>query len=115
MRAPMKSISVDGVTRYYAEEGAGPAIILIHGSMSSYRQWRAMIDGLRDRYKVIAIDLLANGEDDATKLGALPFAQDVALVETLIDENERPHLLGHSYGGVVAIKSALSEKASSQA
>ena len=39
-------------------EGCGPPIVLLHSSMSSKSQWRELIESLRDRYRLIAIDLL---------------------------------------------------------
>lgn len=107
----MKTIIVDGVTRFYAEEGSGPAVILVHGSLSSHRQWRSLTDRLRDRFRVIAIDLLAcESEGAAAKLGAFSFAQDCAFVGRLIEDNPGACLVGHSYGGVVAIKAALAHR-----
>ena len=49
----MKSILVDNQPRYFAEDGAGPPLIVIHGSMSSHRQWQSLADRLRDRYRLI--------------------------------------------------------------
>ena len=43
-------------------EGCGPPIVLLHSSMSSKSQWRELIDSMRDRYRLIAIDLLGYGE-----------------------------------------------------
>jgi pimeloyl-ACP methyl ester carboxylesterase len=101
----MKSITINSTLRYYAEEGAGPPLILVHGSLSSHRQWRSMADHLRDRYRVIAADLLA--ADGSRALGAFSFAQDCDFIAQLVDAHPGTHVLGHSYGGVVAIKTAM--------
>ena len=45
-----------------ASRRRGPPIVLLHSSMSSKSQWRELIDSLRDRYRLIAIDLLGYGE-----------------------------------------------------
>ena len=81
----MKSITVNAQTRYYAEEGAGPPLILVHGSMSSHRQWRSLADRLRDRYRVIAADLLACAPPGSRELGAFTFAQDCDFIGQLVD------------------------------
>jgi pimeloyl-ACP methyl ester carboxylesterase len=108
----MKSILVDGQHRYFAEDGAGPPVILIHGSMSSHRQWQSLLERLRDRHRVIVPDLLMCDPAPGSKtLGAFSFAQDCAFVGALIAANPGSHVLGHSYGGVVAIKSALHNRA----
>ena len=105
----MKSITLDGQARYFDEEGDGPPLILVHGSMSSHRQWRSLVDRLRNRYRLIAPDLLACAPAKGS-LGAFTFAQDCDFIGRLIDMNPGAHLLGHSYGGVVAIKAALARR-----
>jgi len=105
----MKSIVVDNETRYFAEDGAGPPLIAIHGSMSSHRQWQSLADRLRHRHRLIVPDLLMC-DPGSRNLGAFTFANDCAFIGQLIDLNPGAHLLGHSYGGVVAIKAALAQR-----
>lgn len=106
----MKSVTVNAQTRYYAEEGAGPPLVLVHGSMSSHRQWRSLADRLRDRYRVIAADLLACAPPGSRELGAFTFAQDCDFITQLVDMNPGAHLLGHSYGGLITIKVAMAAR-----
>jgi pimeloyl-ACP methyl ester carboxylesterase len=104
----MKNVAIDTQTRYYEEEGAGPPVILVHGSLSSHRQWRSLADRLRNRYRVISSDLLICGlAQGLRELGAFTFAQDCDFIDRLIEMNPNAHLLGHSYGGVIAIKAAM--------
>lgn len=109
----MSSIAVGGRTRYFDVEGEGPAVILVHGSLSSARQWRKLSERLRGRFRVLMPDLYACGPDDvvsngASSLGAFSFEEDCAFVRRLIEmAGGGVSLLGHSYGGVVAIKAAL--------
>jgi len=105
----MKTIKIDGATRFYETSGCGPTVILIHGSLSSSRQWRALIDHLRDRYLIIALELVAEDDRESSGRGAgFSFAQDCALLESLIaTSNGDIHIVGHSYGGVVAARAAL--------
>ena len=49
-------------------------------------------------------------ESGAKKLGAFTFAQDCAFIGALIERIPAAHLLGHSYGGVVAIKAAIEQR-----
>lgn len=105
----MKSVSLAGVPRYFDEEGEGSAVILVHGSLSNSRQWRKLGERLRGAYRVIAPDLYAcEPEPAASHQGTFSFEQDCAFVAQLVTQARGPvHLLGHSYGGVVAIKVAL--------
>ena len=107
----MKTIIIGRQPRYFAEHGAGPPLIIIHGSMSSHRQWQNLVDRLKARYRLIVPDLLmCDSNPGAKKLGAFSFAQDCAFIGALIQSNPAAHLLGHSYGGVVAIKAAIEQR-----
>jgi pimeloyl-ACP methyl ester carboxylesterase len=92
-------------------EGCGPPIVLLHSSMSSKSQWRELIDSLRDRYRLIAIDLLGYGESALpSSLECYSLRDEVRLVESVLARELRPgekfHLIGHSYGGMVALQLA---------
>ncbi len=106
------SIVVDGQQRFFEQEGAGPAVILIHGSLSSSRQWRKLFERLRDRYRVLAPDLYAAAPNETGKARVCDytFAQDCAFLQRLIDENGAAHVVGHSWGGVIAAKAAFGRR-----
>lgn len=92
----------------HTDDGQGPPVILIHSSASANRQWRALIDALKDRYRVLAINLFGYGETTTwpgTSLQSL-YAQ-AQLVLALCEGLGSPvHLVGHSFGGSVALKAA---------
>jgi len=92
-------------------EGCGPPIVLLHSSMSSKSQWRELIDSMRDRYRLIAIDLLGYGESAMpSSFECYSLRDEVHLVESVLARELRPgekfHLIGHSYGGMVALQLA---------
>ena len=89
--------------------GAGEPVILLHSSCHSRRQWRRLVADLGGRYRTLAVDLSGYGE---TGFPANPetfsVEDEVRLVELLLDRVAGPvHLVGHSYGGVVALAAAL--------
>ena len=88
-------------------EGRGSPIVLLHSSMSSKSQWRELIESLRGRYRLIAIDLLGYGES-AMPVDSYSLRDEVRLVESVLarelQPGERFHLIGHSYGGMVALQ-----------
>lgn len=107
----MKSVAINGVPRFFEEEGAGPVVILIHGSLSSSRQWRRLAVRLRDRYRVIAADLYAAApQGEEARIGDFSFAEDCAFVQRLIDESGKAHVVGHSWGGVISAKAAFGRR-----
>jgi pimeloyl-ACP methyl ester carboxylesterase/quercetin dioxygenase-like cupin family protein len=85
--------------------------------MSSKSQWRELIESLRDRYRLIAIDLLGYGESTMESPGDdYSLGDEVRLVESILAQElqagEQFHLIGHSYGGIVALQ--LAAQAQSQ-
>lgn len=92
----------------YTDDGAGESVVLIHSSVSGNRQWRALIDALKDRYRVLAVNLFGYGETTPwpnTSPQSL-YAQ-AQLVLALCEDIESPvHLVGHSFGASVAMKAA---------
>lgn len=93
----------------FFDEGQGEPVILLHSSLSSSRQWRKLQQFLDGRYRLLGLDLLGYGDTPPPpQTGAFGFSHEVELVERLIERLDgRAHLVGHSYGGAVALKTAL--------
>jgi pimeloyl-ACP methyl ester carboxylesterase len=91
--------------------GAGAPIVLLHSSLSSKAQWGALAARLTPRFRVIALDLCGYG-DNALPSAPASFTLDdeVRLVEDHVDRlvppHVRVHVVGHSYGGLVALRFA---------
>ena len=81
--------------------------MLLHSSGSSSRQWSGLIELLSPRYDVRAVDLHGHGAQPAwPDRQPLALADEVTLVEPILREAGPVHLVGHSCGGVVALKVA---------
>ena len=95
-------------TTFIQSADTGDNVICLHSSMSSSRQWDGLVQLLQHSYRVIALDLHGYGNGpEWTEGTALSLDREVALLADLIDELDGPiHLVGHSYGGAVAIKAA---------
>lgn len=52
--AEEKSLTVNGVTLSYVDEGAGEPVVLVHGALSDRRVWSAQIPALAKDFRVIA-------------------------------------------------------------
>src|SRR6266404_6050225 len=46
----------NGVKIHYATLGSGPLVVMIHGFPDYWYTWRAQMEGLADRFQVVAID-----------------------------------------------------------
>lgn len=92
----------------YTDDGAGPPVVLIHSSVSANRQWRALIETLKPSYRVLAINLFGYGETTPWAPPAVQTLTDHAeLVRAICGPLDRPvHLVGHSFGGSVALRTA---------
>lgn len=99
----------DSIRLAYVDEGTGPeTLVFIHGLGSNLQAWNKTIDGLRDDYRCIALDLPGYGKSSQGDydFGMGFFADQVeALIENL--ELSKVTLVGHSMGGQVAITLAL--------
>jgi pimeloyl-ACP methyl ester carboxylesterase len=105
---PTLTTGAEGVIAY-DEYGAGPVVVLLHGSPGTSKAWSKVAERLAGRYHVIAPNLPGYGETSAAPAGAPPDnAYAARLVETLLAEVGTPRVLaGHSYGGVIALRVAL--------
>jgi pimeloyl-ACP methyl ester carboxylesterase len=101
-------VSAGDMTVAYFSVGSGEPVVLLHCTGGSNKQWLPLAEILRTRFEVIAPDLCGYGETSHWP-GAGPFSllSEVALVTALIDRAGKPvHLVGHSYGGAVALQVA---------
>ena len=95
------------IAMFYAGDRK-PTVIALHCSGASGQAWRQLGQALGDRFTLIAPDHFACGAAEAWS-GAHPFkmTDEAALAVSLIDASETPvHLVGHSYGGAVALRVA---------
>jgi len=88
---------------------AKPVVVALHCSGGSGRQWRHLTDALGDRFDVIAPDLIGCGaRGHWSGEGPFRLTDEAALIVDIIDNCEGPvHLVGHSYGGGVALRAAV--------
>jgi pimeloyl-ACP methyl ester carboxylesterase len=101
----MASLDVGGMRVQHLDEGYGEPVLLLHSSASSSAQWRWLAERLSDRYRVIAPDLHGYGGTPGW-CGRGPFRleHEAKLVTALLGRTgERAHLVGHSFGGAVAL------------
>jgi len=105
----MPTIELDGVAIAYREAGEGAPVILLHSSANSGRQWQALAERLAPRHRVFSVDLHGYGESAGWHgRRAFALADEAAVVAALASRLDAPaHIVGHSYGGAVALLSAL--------
>jgi pimeloyl-ACP methyl ester carboxylesterase len=88
--------------------GDGPAVLLIAGLGDPAETWNAQLEGLADRYRLVAFDNRGAGRSPLTEnpLSVASMAEDAAhVLDTL--RVASAHVVGHSGGSVVAQELAL--------
>ena len=106
----MPTIQVNGAAIAYTAAGTGEPVVALHSSAASGAQWRALGERIGDRFLLLAPDLYGYGATDPWPgHGPLTLADEAALVSALTAaECGGPfHLVGHSYGGAVALRFAV--------
>ncbi len=97
-------VSVD-----FLESGSsGEVVMLVHSSVSGARQWRRLMNDLSDRFRVRAVNLFGYGKTPSWPAERPQTLDDQArLVEAALPAGaERVALVGHSFGGSVAMTAA---------
>lgn len=94
---------VHGAVLNFARAGRGPALILLHGFPQDWSEWRPIIARLAKRFTVIAPDLRGIGGSTAgsAKFDAATMAADVQQLAKAL-KLDRPYVVGHDLGGMVA-------------
>jgi pimeloyl-ACP methyl ester carboxylesterase len=95
----------------FLEAGTGPVVMLVHSSVSGARQWRRLMDDLKADFHVRAVNLFGYGKTPPWSSEAPQSLEDQArLVETALPANADSFcLVGHSFGGSVAMKLAAGQ------
>jgi pimeloyl-ACP methyl ester carboxylesterase len=93
----------------YEIRGAGPTIVLVPGSCSTGAAWRPVIAAWGERFRCVTMSLLGYGSTAERRTALDPSIQhEVDVVEAVLREAGGPvHLVGHSFGGLVAVATAL--------
>jgi 2-hydroxy-6-oxonona-2,4-dienedioate hydrolase/4,5:9,10-diseco-3-hydroxy-5,9,17-trioxoandrosta-1(10),2-diene-4-oate hydrolase len=100
--------SIDGRRLHYLDSGAGQPVVLLHGAGGGAANWYRLIAPLAANFRVLLPDLPGYGFSDPIEPAA-PLGHQVArvLADWLLAIGvQRPHLVGTSFGGLVALRLA---------
>ncbi len=93
----------------YDVQGSGPDLLLITGTASTRAIWQLVREGLAESYRTIAFDNRDSGE---SSMAGAPYTLEDLAADALavLDDagSTQAHLLGHSLGGAIAQRTALS-------
>ena len=98
-----------GVTIHYADEGEGPAVVLLHSFAGSSAMWPAVGLAPLDGFRTITFDARGHGASDKPTDADAYGARMVDDLRALMDARdvEQAHVVGYSMGAEIALKFAV--------
>jgi pimeloyl-ACP methyl ester carboxylesterase len=110
---PVKVARVNGVELHYTDTGNGAAAILLHGGMGDLGSWPHQVRALSPRYRAVAYSRRRHHPNRNSDLPCARFANcvdddidDLLALQALLHTGPA-HLLGTSYGALLALAFAL--------
>lgn len=100
----VRSTTVQGAKisyQHWPNPGA-PGLVLLHGHAAHARWWDFVAPAFTARYNVIAIDQSGSGESEHRDSYTMPVFAEELLACSVDAELEKPHLVGHSFGGTIS-------------
>lgn len=97
----------------YVSTGSGKPLILLHGANIGWGQWYPNIAQFAKFFKVFALDLPGSGHSSRIDYRKSIFEKDyIEPIEDFIKKLriKNPYILGHSVGGLIALKIAIRNK-----
>ncbi len=106
---PGRLIEIDGYKVHYIDQGAGPAMVLIHGFGGQTYSYRHLIPIFARDHRVIAVDLKGYGYSERDARAGLSRTAQVAMLKALLDRLgvSRATFVGHSMGGGIVQRFAV--------
>ncbi|RJF89317.1 alpha/beta fold hydrolase [Oleomonas cavernae] len=98
-------IEIAGHTIHYTDEGRGPTLLLIHGLGGQIGNFAYLVDRLKAKYRVVALDRPGNGYSTKPASASSGIASQAQIIAQFIEklDLDRPLVVGHSLGGAVAL------------
>ncbi|MCA9839621.1 MAG: alpha/beta hydrolase [Trueperaceae bacterium] len=108
----MAKIVVNGIELEYVVKGQGEPVVLIHGSASDYRTWQAVQDTFAEEFLTITYSRRFHWPNQQIEEGLdYSMSEHIEDLKALLTKlNAKPvHLVGHSYGALMALGLAIQE------
>jgi len=88
----------------YAETGAGPVALFVHGVLLNKHLWRHQLAGLSDIRRCIAVDLLAHGDTEIERNQDVSVTANANMLTEVLDalQIDQIDLVGNDSGGGIA-------------
>src|SRR4029079_16505624 len=96
----------------YGAEGTGPDVVLVHGTPTSSLIWRGVIERLSSQYRLHYLDLPGYGASAKFEGQEVRLRSFARVLREWLDhlKLQRPHLVGHDFGGATVLGAHLVEQ-----
>jgi len=103
-----RMMRIGGVEVHYKDEGTGPAVLLIHGSVSTLKTWDGVADDLKKNYRVIRYDIPPFGLSSSVSDDVASSLKPVEVAEQLLQSLgvQTVTVVGVSSGGTAGVQLA---------
>jgi pimeloyl-ACP methyl ester carboxylesterase len=105
-----RTIQVNGAELAYVEQGEGPPLVFVHGSVNDFRTWLPQIEAFATRYRVIAYSRRGHypnaWDSTSSEYSGLAHADDLATLIKVL-RLAPAHLQGNSYGAYLSLLVAV--------
>ncbi len=103
---PSRFIVVDGVPLHVRDEGAGPVVVMLHGSIANLQEWNEVAARLVHEFRVVRLDWPPYGLSGPDPSGEYSTRRAAQLLAGVVDELQLPPfvLVATSNGGNVALE-----------
>jgi pimeloyl-ACP methyl ester carboxylesterase len=98
--------AADGTSAAAVDEGIGAPILVLHGGMGDSSAWSPVTDRLRDRFRTVRLYRRQYRLEFPRKI---TMAQEVEHVAAVARNLDRPLLVGHSSGAVLALEAMVAD------
>jgi pimeloyl-ACP methyl ester carboxylesterase len=103
----MEAMTRDGTVAEAVDEGMGAPILVLHGGMGDRTAWAPVTDLLRERFRTVRLHRRQYRLDLAGP--PVTMAQELEHVSAIAALLDRPLLVGHSSGAVLALEALVAE------
>src|SRR5688500_11903141 len=102
---PRHTVTANDITIAYARSGSGEPLVMLHGIGGNARQFRHQLEGLSDSFDIVAWDAPGyGGSDDPPREWTMGDWTEALAAFLAALGIEPAHILGQSWGGVLAVE-----------
>jgi pimeloyl-ACP methyl ester carboxylesterase len=108
-RAESLFVKVDEANLHVVMKGRGRPVVLIHGNPGSCQDWSRLYGPISSRYRAVAFDRPGHGHSERPNLRPITVEVQAEMLQATLTQLgvERPIVVGHSWGGSLALVYAL--------